>query len=80
MNLVALDSIVHFDFPKRRLGRGSPSSISTISKRKSIDYVGFPVRMKQILLRGIEWLEGLVQCVTGSMTSLSSIPVSTSDN
>ena len=80
MNLVALDSIVHFGFPERRLGRGSPSSIPTISKRKSIDYVGFPVRMKQILLRGIEWLEGLVQCVTGSMTSLSSIPVSSSDN
>ena len=47
MNLVALDSIVRFGFPERRLGRGSPSSISAISKRKPIDYVGFPVRMKQ---------------------------------
>ena len=47
MNLVALDSIVRFGFPERRLGRGSPSSIPAISKRKPIVYVGFPVRMKQ---------------------------------
>ena len=47
MNLVAQDSIVRFGFPERRLGRGSPSSIPAISKRKPIVYVGFPVRMKQ---------------------------------
>ena len=68
MYLAALDSISAI------LVVGDWSGVSCFNinitrKERSIDYAGFPVRMKQVLLRELEWLEGLVQCVTGSMTS-----------
>ena len=76
MNLGALDSISAHLVSYAEIRERSPASISTISKRQVDRLHRFPVRMKQALLRELEWLEGLVQCVTGSMTSLSSIPVS----
>ena len=40
-----------------------------MARKWSIHYAGFPVRMKQALLRELEWLGSVVQCVTGSMTT-----------
>ena len=76
MNLGALDSISAHLVSYAEIRERSPASISTISKRQVDRLCWFSVRMKQALLRELEWLEGLVQRVTGSMTSLSSIPVS----
>ena len=43
--------------------------INIARNERSIHYAGFPVRMKQALLRELEWLGSVVQCVTGSMTT-----------
>ena len=66
---MALDSIVRFD-PLLETGEASPVlGINIARNERSIHCTGFPVRMKQALLRELEWLGSLVQCVTGSMTS-----------
>ena len=66
---MALDSIVRFD-PLLETGEASPVlGINIASNERSMHCTGFPVRMKQALLRELEWLGSLVQCVTGSMTS-----------
>ena len=66
---MALDSIVRFD-PLLETGEASPVlGINIARNERLIHCTGFPVRMKQALLRELEWLGSLVQCVTGSMTS-----------
>ena len=66
---MALDSIVRFD-PLLETGEASPVlGINIARNERSIHCTGFPVRMKQSLLRELEWLGSLVECVTGSMTS-----------
>ena len=67
-DLVALDSIVRFD-PLLETGVASPDLGINMARKRSIHYAGFPVRMKQALLRELEWLESVVQCVTRSMTT-----------
>jgi hypothetical protein len=55
MYLMALDSIsAHLGFLCGDWG--CPASISTVSKRWVDRLRGFPVRMKQALLRELEWL------------------------
>ena len=59
-DLLALDSIVHFD-PLLETGEVSPVfGINMARNERSIHCTGFPVRMKQVLLRELEWLGSLV--------------------
>ena len=68
-DLVTLDSIVRFD-PLLETGEASPVlGINIDRNEQSILYAGFPVILKQALLKELEWLGSLVQCVTGYMTS-----------
>ena len=56
MNLGALDSISAHFVSYAEIRERSPASISTISKRQVDRLHRFPVRMKQALLRELEWL------------------------
>ena len=56
MNLGALDSISAHLVSYAEIRERSPTSISTISKRQVDRLHRFPVRMKQALLRELEWL------------------------
>ena len=56
MNLGALDSISAHLVSYAEIRERSPASISTISKRQVDRLCRFPVRMKQALLRELEWL------------------------
>jgi hypothetical protein len=68
-DLLALDSIVHFYSAIGDWRGVSCFNINIARNEWLIVYAGFPVRMKQALLRELEWLGSLVQCITGSMTS-----------
>jgi hypothetical protein len=59
MNLGALDSISAHLVSYAEIRERSPVSISTISKRQVDRLNRFPVRMKQALLRELEWLRRL---------------------
>ena len=53
---MALDSIVRFD-PLLETGEASPVlGINIARNERSIHCTGFPVRLKQALLRELEWL------------------------
>ena len=57
---MALDSIVRFD-PLLETGEASPVlGINIARNEQSIHCTWFPVRMKQALLRELEWLGSLV--------------------
>ena len=74
MHLLALDSISAF------LVVGDWSGVSCFNinitrNERSIDYAGFPVRMKQVLLRELEWFRRFSAVHHWVHDVLSSIPV-----
>ena len=74
-DLVALDSIVHFD-PLLETGEASPIlGINIARNERSIHGTGFLVRMKQALLRELEWLGSFSAVRHWVHDVLSSIPV-----
>ena len=75
MHLVALDSISAI-LVVRDWSGVSYFNINITHNERSIDYAGFPVRMKQVLLRELEWLRRFSAVRHWVHDVLSSIPVS----